>query len=375
MALWNNEPGKTFIVAEIGQNHQGSLPTAKQMIKAAKECGADCVKFQRSNLTEKFTAPALARPYTGPNSWGSTYGEHKEWLEFSIDQYRELQAFANENDIVFTASAMDGASYRELEEQLAVPFIKIGSGDADNVPLLRYAANRSTPLIVSTGMQDWNHLRTIHSMFRHRKDVALLHCVSSYPTPAEDSMLQMIPLFRSHFPDLTVGYSGHELGIQLSVASVVLGARIVERHFTLDKEWKGTDHKASLNPAEFARMVRCIRAVDKKAASQDAGAIIDQIRCVLDEDDFNEGELILALKEVTTNDRKLLECERLCHDKLGKSLVYANDVHCGTLLAETDIRIKVSEPKGLAPRMYDSIVGKIVKHTVLKDYPVLEQHF
>uniref|UniRef100_A0A182SV64 PseI/NeuA/B-like domain-containing protein n=1 Tax=Anopheles maculatus TaxID=74869 RepID=A0A182SV64_9DIPT len=191
MALWNNELDKTFIVAEIGQNHQGSLRTAKQMIKAAKECGADCVKFQRSNLTEKFTASALARPYTGPNSWGSTYGEHKEWLEFSIDQYRELQAFATANGILFTASAMDGASYRELEEQLCVPFIKIGSGDADNVPLLRYAANRSTPLIISTGMQNWNHIGTIYSLFRHRKDVALLHCVSSYPTTAENTYYRL----------------------------------------------------------------------------------------------------------------------------------------------------------------------------------------
>ncbi|XP_050070287.1 sialic acid synthase [Anopheles maculipalpis] len=375
MALWNNELGKTFIVAEIGQNHQGSLHTAKQMIKAAKDCGADCVKFQRSNLSEKFTASALARPYTGPNSWGSTYGEHKQWLEFSIDQYRELQAFAAENDIAFTASAMDGASYRELEEQLSVPFIKIGSGDADNVPILRYAANRSTPLIISTGMLDWDQICTIHMMFRHRKDVALLHCVSSYPTRAEDSMLQMIPLFRSHFPELTIGYSGHELGIQLTVASVVLGAQVVERHFTLDKSWKGTDHKASLNPAELTRMVRCIRVVEKKPGNKDIWTVIEQTRSVLEEDDFNESELLVALKEVSTNNRKLLECERSCHDKLGKSLVYANDVRCGAILSETDIQIKVSEPKGLAPRWYDSVVGKMVKQPVLKDNPVLEQHF
>ncbi|XP_049282023.1 sialic acid synthase [Anopheles funestus] len=374
MALWNNELSKTFIVAEIGQNHQGSLCTAKQMIKAAKECGADCVKFQRSNLTEKFTASALARPYAGPNSWGNTYGEHKAWLEFSIAQYRELQRFARENDITFTASAMDAASFRELEEQLNVPFIKIGSGDADNVPLLRYAANRTVPLIISTGMQDWSHICTIYGMFRHRKDVGLLHCVSSYPTPAEDTMLQMIPLFRSHFPALTVGYSGHELGIQLSVASVGLGARIVERHFTLDKSWKGTDHQASLNPVEFARMVRCIRALETKI-STGTESLIEQLRSILDVKEFNERELHVALKQVDVQDRKLLDSERPCSDKLGKSLIYANNVSAGTILTESDIGIKVSEPKGLSPRLYDAVVGRMVKYDACKDNPILEQHF
>ncbi|XP_052902130.1 sialic acid synthase [Anopheles moucheti] len=374
MALWNKEIGKTFIVAEIGQNHQGSLSTAKQMIKAAKQCGADCVKFQRSNLTEKFTADALARPYVGPNSWGNTYGEHKAWLEFSITQYRELQRFASENDVAFTASAMDAASFRELEEQLSVPFIKIGSGDADNLPLLRYAANRSVPLIISTGMQDWNHICTMYSMFRHRNDVALLHCVSSYPTPAEDTMLRMIPLLRNQFPALTFGYSGHELGIQLSVASVGLGAQIIERHFTLDKSWKGTDHQASLNPAEFTRMVHCVRALEAQP-SRDSASLIDRLKAVLDEEDFNERDLIVALKEVGVQDRKLLDCERPCCDKLGKSLVYANDVHPGTVLTESDLGIKVSEPKGLSPRLYDSVVGKMVNHTAFKDKPVLELHF
>lgn len=122
-------------------------------------------------------------------------------------------------------------------------------------------------------------------------------------------------------------------------------------------------------------MVRCIRAVESKTGSTDAGTIVDQIRSVLDEDDFNEHELLAALKEVTTDNRKLLLCERPCHDKLGKSLVYANDVHRGTVLDVTDIQIKVSEPKGLAPSLYDTILGKMVTQPVSKDNPVLEHHF
>uniref|UniRef100_A0A182NSH2 AFP-like domain-containing protein n=1 Tax=Anopheles dirus TaxID=7168 RepID=A0A182NSH2_9DIPT len=373
MALWNRNTDKTFIVAEIGQNHQGSVATAKQMMQTAKECGADCVKFQRSSLPDKFTASALARPYSGPNSWGSTYGEHKAWLEFSPDQYRDLQRFASEIGIVFTASAMDAASFRELEQDLCVPFIKIGSGDADNVPLLRYAANRPVPLVISTGMQDWDHVRSIYDNFRHRQDVGLLHCVSAYPTPMGDTMLRMIPLYRTHFPELTIGYSGHELGIQVTVASVALGARIVERHFTLDKTWKGTDHQASLDPAEFARMVRCIRTVESHGIAEES--LAERLRSVLDEKDFNEQHLQAALKRVQILDRKLLESEKPCHDKLGKSLVYASDLRRGTVLSEADIRVKVSDPSGLSPRRYDSIVGKAVNDSVFMDNPVLEQHF
>uniref|UniRef100_A0A8W7MT69 AFP-like domain-containing protein n=1 Tax=Anopheles arabiensis TaxID=7173 RepID=A0A8W7MT69_ANOAR len=371
---WSSESSRTFVVAEIGQNHQGSLSTAKQMIKAAKECGADCVKFQRSNLAEKFTVSALARPYTGPNSWGRTYGEHKAWLEFSSNEYRELQRFATDHDIVFTASAMDAASFRELEEQLRVPFIKIGSGDADNVPLLRYAANHTIPLIISTGMLDWDQVCSIYTQFRHREDVALLHCVSSYPTPPGDIMLRMIPLLRAHFPELTIGYSGHELGIQHSVASVALGAKIVERHFTLDKAWKGTDHQASLNPAEFGRMVRCIRAIENDVPI-DASALIDRLREVLQGEDLDELELLAALKEINPHHRQLLECERPCYNKLGKSLVYASDLNCGTVLTESNVQVKVSEPKGLSPRLYDSVVGRTVKCAVFKDDPILMQHF
>ncbi|ETN60042.1 sialic acid synthase [Anopheles darlingi] len=339
--MWGKkeENKKVFVVAEIGQNHQGSLEIAKQMIRKAKDCGADCVKFQRSNLEAKFTAAALARPYEGSNSWGKTYGQHKAFLEFSIDDYRELQRFANDDvGILFTASAMDMVSFRELEEQLMVPFIKIGSGDANNVPLLRYAAARSVPLIISTGMQNWEEICKIRDIFLERSDVALLHCVSAYPTPPEDTMLQLIPLYRQHFPKLTIGYSGHELGIQLTVASVALGAQIVERHFTLDKTWKGTDHQASLDPEEFHRMVKGIRMIEEQPVA--ALPIDELIAHVLDSNNYDEAELKLALREITVDDRKLLCSEEACSTKLGKSLVYSNSLAVGHTLRGKDLDVK-----------------------------------
>ncbi|XP_035774469.1 sialic acid synthase-like [Anopheles albimanus] len=374
--MWckKEDRAKVFVVAEIGQNHQGSLEIAKQMIRQAKNCGADCVKFQRSNLEAKFTAAALARPYEGSQSWGKTYGQHKAHLEFSFEEYRELQRFARDDvGVLFTASAMDMVSFRELEEQLKVPFIKIGSGDANNVPLLRYAATRPIPLIVSTGMQSWDEICNIRRIFAQRCDVALLHCISAYPTPPEDTMLQLIPLYRQHFPELTVGYSGHELGIQLTVASVALGAQIVERHFTLDKAWKGTDHRASLDPEEFQRMVKGIRMVEERPGI--ALPINELVAHVLDSDDYDEAALKLALREITVDDRKLLNSERACSAKLGKSLVYSNDLTVGHTLRVTDLDVKVSQPQGLSPWLYDAVIGSTVRQSVTADGPVLAQHF
>ncbi|XP_065072967.1 sialic acid synthase [Ochlerotatus camptorhynchus] len=359
-----------FIIAEIGQNHQGSLEIAKQMILKAKELGVDCVKFQKSCLQAKFTVKALERQYTGPHSWGTTYGEHKSYLEFSIDDYRSLQQFCSEIGILFTASAMDPISFQQLI-QLKVPFVKIGSGDADNLPMLRQAALADNiPLIVSTGMQSWNQVQQIHQILRENS-TALLHCISAYPTPPEEACLNLIPLYKEHFPELLIGYSGHELGLQITVASILLGARIVERHFTLDKGWKGTDHKASLNPAEFGRLVKYIRMVENvKCARADVPKMLSE---VLQDDDFNREELARALKPVTVDDRKLMTSEIACHSKLGKSLVFGSNVEAGHALEWTDVAVKVSEPRGLSPTWFDRIVGRTVVHPHRMDEPIVAE--
>lgn len=218
---------KIFIIAEVGQNHQGDIELAKRMIASAKENGADCVKFQKSCLCEKFTWSALNRPYNNPNSWGRTYGEHKKHLEFTIEQYKLLQAYANEVDILFTASAMDIISLRQLND-LNVPFIKIGSGDANNIPLIVEAAQMSVPLVISTGMQTEEIIGQIVKIMREngKKNYCLMHCVSSYPTQPEDAYLRLLELYREWFPDVLLGYSGHEQGIVISAGAVLLGAKV-----------------------------------------------------------------------------------------------------------------------------------------------------
>lgn len=220
--------GKIFVIAEIGQNHQGNIETAKQMIAEAKAAGADCVKFQKSCLSEKFTKTALQRIYDGPNSWGKTYGDHKEFLEFNIEQYKLLQQYANELDIVFTASAMDIQSLRDLYD-LNVPVIKIGSGDANNIPLLIEAAKLDTPLIISTGMQDEKMIRRIAQiMDEHDKtNYCVLHCVSAYPTIPKDVNLRLLSTYHHYFSDICLGYSGHEQGVGISTAAVLFGAKVI----------------------------------------------------------------------------------------------------------------------------------------------------
>lgn len=218
---------RTFVIAEIGQNHQGNIEIAKQMIAAAKAAGADCVKFQKSCLSQKFTQNALNRSYDGPNSWGQTYGAHKQHLEFNIQQYKQLQQFANESGILFTASAMDIQSLYDLYD-LNVPVIKIGSGDANNIPLLLMAAQFTTPLIISTGMQDETMVRRIVQIMQDngKTNYCLMHCVSSYPTAPNDVYLKMLCAYHEYFPNICLGYSGHEQGTSISTAAVALGAKV-----------------------------------------------------------------------------------------------------------------------------------------------------
>lgn len=220
--------GRTFIIAEAGQNHQGDISIAKKMILAAKAIGADCVKFQKSFLPEKFTKSALSRAYDVPNSFGRTYGEHKEFLEFSLQQYRELQAYAKEVGIQLTASAMDIQALQDLYE-LEVPFVKIGSGDTNNFEMLNAAIRHPTPLIISTGMKCEYMLDCIKDLIiRYEKqNIGLLHCVSAYPTEPRDASLRMITYLRQKFPTVVIGYSGHERGTAISMAAVLLGARVI----------------------------------------------------------------------------------------------------------------------------------------------------
>lgn len=229
--LVGNGAKNVYVIAEIGQNHQGDIEIAKRMIAAAKAAGADCVKFQKSCLHAKFTAAALERCYDGPNSWGRTYGAHKNYLEFNVEQYKILQKFAHEQNIEFTASAMDIQSLYDLCD-LGVPVIKIGSGDANNIPMLKEVAQLSVPLIISTGMQDESMVDRIVDIMNGigKTNYCLMHCVSAYPCAAENVQLRRLCVYRKRFPNICIGYSGHEQGTAISSAAVALGAKVSFRY-------------------------------------------------------------------------------------------------------------------------------------------------
>ncbi|XP_015704980.1 sialic acid synthase [Coturnix japonica] len=329
-----------FIIAEIGQNHQGDLDIAKRMIRMAKECGADCAKFQKSELEYKFNKKALERPYASKHSWGKTYGEHKRHLEFSHDQYRELKKYAEEVGIFFTASGMDEMAVEFLHE-LDVPFFKVGSGDTNNFPYLEKTAKKGRPMVISSRMQLMNTMHQVHQIVKPiNPNFCFLQCTSAYTLQPEDVNLRVISAYQSAFPDIPIGYSGHETGIAISVAAVALGAKVVERHVTLDKTWKGSDHQASLEPNELAELVKAIRTVEKAMGS--------------------------PIKQ-------LLPCEMACNEKLGKSVVAKVTIPEGTILTLDMLTVKVGEPKGFAPEAIFDLVGQKVKRTIEEDETITEQ--
>uniref|UniRef100_A0A3P8N6U0 N-acetylneuraminate-9-phosphate synthase n=1 Tax=Astatotilapia calliptera TaxID=8154 RepID=A0A3P8N6U0_ASTCA len=327
-----------FIIAEIGQNHQGDIEIAKKMIKMAKDCGADCAKFQKSELECKFSKRALERPYNSKHSWGKTYGDHKRHLEFSHDQYRELKRYAEDIGIFLTASGMDEMAVEFLHE-LDVPFFKVASCDANNFPYLEKTARKGRPMVISTGMQSMETIRRVYKTVKeHNHKFTLLQCTSAYPLDPKEVNLSVIRKYQEEFPDVPIGYSGHEKGIYITVAAVAMGAKVVERHVTLDKTWKGNDHEASLEPSELAELVRAIRLVETAMGSPV---------------------------------KQMLPCEKTCHDKLGKSVIAKVKIPKGTVLSLDMFAVKVGEPKGIPPEHMQQLVGKKIKVDVEEDDSIL----
>lgn len=257
---------------------------------------------------------------------------------------------------------------------LELPYIKIGSGDANNFPLLRKATTTTEiPFIISTGMQKLYTVRRIVEIMGDRR-FALLHCVSAYPTEPIDTNLRMIEEYQRTFPEAVIGYSGHERGILLSQVAVILGAKVIERHFTFDKYAKGTDHALSLVPVEFEQLVSNIRKIEQEPTLEDLSPtnVIDLLKRFNEITPTDEKCVQLSLEPVLPKDIK--KCEINCHNKLGKSLVFTKDLNRGHVLCENDIAVKVSEPKGLPAEVHDEIIGQFLMDDVRADSPLLKKH-
>lgn len=247
----------TFVVAEIGINHNGSLPLAKQLIDAAAAAGCDAVKFQKRTIEVVYSPEELARPRENP--FGPTNGDLKRGLEFDAAQYAEIDRYCKTKGIMWFASCWDEASANFIQ-QFNPPCYKIASASLTDDDLLRHHRKTGRPLILSTGMSTLEQIDHAVEVVG-RGDLIVLHATSTYPSAIEELNLRVIPCLRERY-GIPVGYSGHEVGLYTSLAAVVLGACVVERHITLDRAMWGSDQAASVEPQGFARLVKDIRAVE-----------------------------------------------------------------------------------------------------------------
>ncbi|BDR87039.1 N-acetylneuraminate synthase [Clostridium tetani] len=260
---YNFEEQKCFIIAEAGVNHNGDIEIAKRLIDEAKNSGCDAIKFQSfkaKNITTKNAPKAQYQKEATGN--GKQYDMLKK-LELSYEEHIILKNYCEEKGILFISTPFDFESV-DLLEELNISLYKISSGDLTNIPLLKYIAKLNKPMIISTGMANLGEIEeTINSIKdAGNQQITLLHCTSNYPTDCCDVNLNAMITMKSAFK-LPIGYSDHTLGIEIPIAAVAMGAKVIEKHFTLDRSMNGPDHKASLEPLELKEMVKSIRNIEK----------------------------------------------------------------------------------------------------------------
>ena len=318
--IGDNEPA--YVIAEIGGNHGGNLDTATAMIRMAATCGVSAVKLQKRDNANLYTQALLDEPYANENSFGATYGEHRAALEFGREEYRICQSVAQARKVTLFATAFDERSADFLME-LEVPAIKIASGDLTNTPLLKHVSTFGVPIVVSTGGGSETDIERAVSALG-RAQIALLHCTASYPVRNFAELnLRCILALRHRYPECVIGWSGHDTGIAMALVAYALGARIIEKHVTLDRSSKGTDHAFSLEPAGLKRLVR-----DLERARVAVG---DGIKVRYPSE---EGPL----------------------RKMAKSLVAAHALRAGSVIHEGDLVTK-SPAGGLPPYLRDALIG------------------
>jgi sialic acid synthase len=265
-----NQYKKPFVISEIGCNHKGDMEIAKELIKVAKIfCNADAVKFQKRNNKELLTEQQYNQPHPNPaNAYGETYGLHREYLEFDLKQHAALKAYCEEIGIIYSTSVWDLTSAKEIAS-LSPTFIKIPSACNNNGEMLTWLCqNYQGEIHISTGMTTKLEIEALVQLFKDQnrnQDLVLYNCTSGYPVPFEDVCLLDINLLLEKYKDQVkhIGFSGHHLGIAVDIAAYTLGANIIERHYTIDRTWKGTDHAASLEPMGLRKLSRDLNAVYK----------------------------------------------------------------------------------------------------------------
>ncbi len=260
---------KVKLIGEIGINHNGNIETAKDMILMAKGCGWDYVKFQKRDINIVYDQEFLDGPRDSP--WGTTQREQKEGLEFSIDDFRKINYFCKMNKIEWFSSCWDINSLHQMES-FDPPFHKIASPMLTNLAFCEEVARLGRSTIVSTGMSEFNDICSVYNMFKsYDTPMIIMHCVSMYPCPPEKCNIAQVNMLKGAFPDVEIGYSGHETGISPTVAAIVMGATYIERHITLDRAMYGSDQAASIERPGMVKIrqyadeiVRCLGTEKKQ---------------------------------------------------------------------------------------------------------------
>jgi N-acetylneuraminate synthase/N,N'-diacetyllegionaminate synthase len=325
---------KVIIIAEAGVNHNGSLEKAKLLIDVASEAGVDFVKFQSFKADKLVSPDAQKADYQKKNIGDNDDNQFRmlRELELSEKDHDELLEYCNQKNVAFfsTAFDVDGLSYLD---SLGLNVFKVPSGEITNYPYLRKLAELGKPVILSTGMSNLKDIERALEVLEQgidRSMITILHCNTEYPTPMEDVNLKAMTSIESHF-NTSVGYSDHTMGIEVPIAAVALGARVIEKHFTLDRELPGPDHKASLEPNELIEMVRTIRNIEQALSGS-------------------------GIKEPSLSEKRNISIAR-------KSIHAKNNLKKGSILKEEDL-IPLRPGDGISPMEWENIIGK----ELLADY-------
>lgn len=325
----------TLIIAEAGVNHNGKLDLALKLCDAAKEAGADVVKFQTWKTEKIITRTVSQADYQTENT-GKTESQFDmlKRLELSYDDFRKIKAHCDKIGIQF-ASTADEEESLDFLISLGIPFIKIGSGEITNIPYLRIMGSKKLPIIISSGMSTLAEVDVALAELRNAgaTDIILLHCTTNYPCPMQDVNLKAMLTLKEAFK-IPIGYSDHTEGIEVPVAAVAMGAKVIEKHFTLDRNMEGPDHLASTEPAEFKKMVDSIRNIEKA---------------------FGTGEKLPTKSEIDISKVVLKRC------------VASKKIKVGEVFSENNLTLKRND-KGLPSKYWDLIIGK----KAVKDYEIDE---
>ena len=329
---------KTLIIAEAGVNHNGSIEMAKKLVEKAKEAGVDYIKFQTFKATKLVTKAAKQAEYQQKNigKEGDSQYQMLKKLELSPEEHEILIDYCKELGIKFFSTAFDFDSVDYLHS-LNLGLWKIPSGEVTNYPFLKRIAAFNEPTILSTGMCDMEDVKAaVNALCKNglsKENLILLHCNTEYPTPFEDVNLKAMDALRKEF-GVEVGYSDHTKGIEVPVAAVALGATVIEKHFTLDRNMEGPDHKASLEPDELKAMVSAIRNIEKAVGGD-------------------------GTKHVSESEKKNIAIAR-------KSIVAACDIKAGELFTEQNLTVK-RPGNGISPMRWEEVLGQKAKRDFNED--------